>query len=314
MRSITNLNQENKEIHILLFYKYVEIKNPHSFSKKHLKFCKEHGLLGRILIGKEGINGSISGVKEQTELYKRELTSDKRFSDMTFKEDIGKMYPFTKMNIRIRKEIVAFGRKVNLENKGEYISPEKLYNMYKNNEDFVMLDARNHYEHKVGKFKNSIHLNIKTFREFPKKINQLEDKKDKKIVMYCTGGVRCEKASAYLKEKGFKEVYHIKDGIINFGKEYPNSYWEGKLFVFDKRLVTPVNKGDEPIAKCKLCGCLCDLYMNCRNLKCDELFIACHECQHKYQHCCSKECQKEFLIQADNKARIKQGRPIKVIN
>jgi len=314
MKSISNLNDKNEDIHILLFYKYVEIKNPYSFSKKHLKFCMENGLLGRILIGKEGINGSVSGTKEQIELYKKELTSDYRFFDIIFKEDIGKMHPFTKMNIRIRDEIVALGKKVNLVNKGEYITPEKLYEMYKNKEDFVMLDARNYYEYKVGKFKNAIHLNLKTFREFPKKINQLENKKDKKIVMYCTGGVRCEKASAYLKENGFNNVYHIKDGIINFGKKYPNSYWEGKLFVFDKRLVTPINKGDEPISKCKLCGCPCDLYMNCRNLKCDELFIACHECQHKFMHCCSKECFKEFSVQCDNKSRKKQGRALKVIN
>ena len=312
-----------EELHILLFYKFVNIENPEKTKKEILEYCQSNNLLGRILVGEEGINGSVSGNAKQTESFKKFMHSKEKFSDLRFKDDIGLEHPFSKMRVLIKKEIVALGVPVNLSNGGEYISPEKLEETYKKEKvgkDFIMLDTRNDYEFKVGHFKNSEHLNIKTFRQFPEAVKNSEKLakfKDKKVIMCCTGGIRCEKASAFMKENGFKNVYQLHDGIINFGKKLPESeLWEGKNFVFDKRLVAPISEvggSKEALTKCELCGKLSDLYRNCRNTDCDKLFTACKKCQQDYNGCCSVDCFKEFKIQCENKSARKQGRRQEVV-
>jgi UPF0176 protein len=160
-------------------------------------------------------------------------------------------------------------------------------------------------------------LNIKNFRDFPQALNKIEDLKDKKIVTYCTGGIRCEKAATYMKEKGFKNVYQLKDGILTFGKKYPNTFWEGKCFVFDKRLVAPINNKDhekDTITECETCGIPCDLYKNCRNNDCDRLVISCLDCQQEYIGCCSEECKKQLQKQFLEKSFRKQSRKIEALN
>ncbi len=302
---------ENR-IHILLFYKFVEIENASEFREEHLKKCVEIGIKGRILVASEGINGSVSGSKEQTEEYKKLLTSDERFSDIVFKEEIGLTHPFTKMVVKVRDEIVALKQKVDMSKKGRHISPEEMYRLYQNEEagkDFVVVDARNDYEYNVGRFKGAINPDIKTFREFPKLAEKLEEYKDKKVVMYCTGGIRCEKASAYLVQNGFKEVLQLKDGIIKFCQDYPNSFWEGSCFVFDKRLVSNI-EGTKPITNCSVCSMPCDLYKNCRNVNCDNLTIICLDCQDKLVGCCSEKCLKEFNEWCREKSARKQGRKV----
>ena len=303
-----------EDIHILLFYKFVKIKNPKEFAEKHLEFCQNIGIRGRILVATEGINGSISGSKEQIKSYKNNLERNNLFKDIVFKENIGKEHPFRRMRVIVRDEIVSIKSDVDLNNKGKYLNQKEFLEIYeKDNEDVVILDTRNYYEYKVGHFKNAIHLDIKTFREFPEAIEKIKDKKDKKIVMYCTGGIRCEKASALMKSRGFKDVYQLKDGIINFCKEYPDTVWEGKCFVFDKRLVISTNKKDQnPISNCFVCGNSSDLYRNCRNLKCDKLFIECIGCQEKMSGCCSKQCLKEFKKQCLLKSSMNQGRKIMI--
>jgi UPF0176 protein len=311
-----------EDVHILLFYKYVDIDNPKKFVKSHLKFCKKLGILGKVLVGAEGINGSVSGTKEQIEEYREHMRSDARFEDMNFKEDVGKAYPFTRLFVRVRDEIVALGIDVDLGKKGEHISPKDFLDLYskENPDDLVILDARNDYGYKVGRFKNAIHLDIKTFRDFPEAVKRSAELKEakekgKRIAMYCTGGIRCEKASAFLKEEGFQDVAQLENGIINFCKQFPDTAWEGNLFVFDKRLVTPVNEKDVmPVAKCEICGDDCDLFRNCRNVKCDKLFIECVPCQAEMNGCCSEECLLEFRIQCDEKSRRKQGRRVVIKN
>lgn len=297
----------DKKTHILLFYKYVNIENPEEFAKRHRLLCDEIGLKGRILVAEEGINGSVSGNKEQTEIYKEELRKDSRFSKMVFKEDLGITHPFKKMIVKVKKEIVNFGEKVNLEDTGKYLSPREFLEIYNSgrvgNEIFI-LDARNEYESRVGKFKQAITPNIKTFREFPKLAEELKDKKDKKIVMYCTGGIRCEKASAYLKKKGFKDVCQLEGGILTFGKQFPDTIWEGKCFVFDKRLVSNINTEENILTKCEICGIVCDLYKNCANNLCDKYCIVCIECEKKYGGCCSKECFKEIMKERTENKKI----------
>jgi UPF0176 protein len=287
-------------IHILLFYKYVKIDNPKMFARKHLAICKKIGLLGRILVAKEGINGSVSGTEEQINEYKDQMSKNALFKDIIFKEDLGLENPFKKMNIKVKNELVRFEQNVNLSNTGKHISPEEFLDLYNKKEDVIILDARNDYESKVGKFKNAITPSIKTFKEFPKVAELLKDQKDKKIVMYCTGGIRCEKASAYLIEKGFKNVSQLDGGILTFGKKFPDSVWEGKCFVFDKRMVSSINTNDSCLSKCQHCNKNCDLYRNCRNKTCDKLFSICKNCEDAMQGCCSEDCFNKNLILVKN--------------
>lgn len=278
-------------INILLFYQYVPIKDPKAFRSEHLDLCNQIGLRGRILVAEEGINGSVSGTKEQTTQYKSALRNDARFANIAFKEDKGIAHPFKKMMIKVKKEIVNFGASVDLNNTGKHLTPKEFLELYEKDEDVVIVDARNEYEARVGKFKNAITLPIKTFREFPEKaLELLGDKKEKKVVMYCTGGIRCEKASAYLKENGFKDVSQLNGGILRFGKEFPDTVWEGTCFVFDKRLTSGINSEEKPITACEICTEPCDLYKNCANVSCDRYCVVCIPCEQAYGGCCSKEC------------------------
>ncbi len=308
-----------QDIHILLFYKFVNLGNKEKleeFRVKRLEECEKIGLKGRILVAEEGINGSVSGTKEQIDRYKKLMHSKKQFSDLWFKDDIGRALPFTKMTILVRDEIVALKKKVDMSKAGNYLGPAQILELYgsdgKLKEGVVFLDARNDYEHKIGKFKDSIQVNTKTFREFPEKAKELEKIKgikDKKIVMYCTGGIRCEKASVVLKEAGFKDVNQIHGGVINFVQKYPDTFWEGKLFVFDKRMVADVNnENKEPITECEVCSIPCDLYKNCRNPECDKFVVLCLDCQFKLHGCCSQECFLDFQRSSRKKSLVNQGR------
>ncbi|MDO8467606.1 MAG: rhodanese-related sulfurtransferase [Nanoarchaeota archaeon] len=312
-----------QDIHILLFYKFVNLgsmEKLEEFRRTHLEECERIGLKGRILIAEEGINGSVSGTKGQIEKYKILMHSKLAFSDLWFKGDVGTASPFTKMTILVRDEIVALKKKVDLGNTGNYLSPEEILELYDSDghlkENIIFMDARNDYEHKIGKFKDSIQVNTKTFREFPEKAKGLEKIKgikDKKIVMYCTGGIRCEKASVVLKEAGFKDVNQIHGGIINFVQKYPDTFWEGKLFVFDKRMVADVNnENKKPITECEVCSVSCDLYKNCRNPECDRFVVLCLDCQFKLHGCCSQECFLEFQEYCTKKSLVNQGRKTQV--
>ena len=298
-----------KPIHIVLFYKFEPVEKPALFAKKHLKFCKTLRVFGKVLVAEEGINGSISGTPEQIEAYKKFLKSQKGFEDIAFKEEFTANHPFTKMFVRVKKEIIRLDKKVDMRKKGTYIQPNEVLELYNKGSDFIMLDARNYYEFDLGRFKRAVNPNIRSFREFPtfgKKFKKQIKNKNKKIVTYCTGGIRCEKASAYLKEQGFTNVYQLEGGIINFCQQLPNTVWEGKCFVFDKRLMTNLNQNNQPITFCENCNQPCDLYRNCKNLSCDKLHIMCVACQEKMQGCCSEECRKRFNEYVRNRAASKK--------
>ncbi len=276
------------------FYKYVKIKAPVRFKEKNQEFCKISKLKGKVLIAKEGINGSISGTKEQISRYEKYLLKNDLFNDVKFKHSISDEHPFKKMIIRVKKEIVTSDLKVNLKKKGKYISPIELNNIIDNKEDVIILDARNNYESKIGKFKNAITPNIETFREFKKLKKSLLKYKDKKIITYCTGGVRCEKASAFLKEIGFKNVFQLEGGILDYINKFPDKYFEGRCFVFDSRMSIPVSKKSKEISICELCHMPCSSYINCSNQKCDKLFISCKECSKKLKKTCSYLCLRKI--------------------
>ena len=273
------------EYKVITFYRYTNIEAPDALRDTLKKVCERHNLLGRILLGKEGINGACCGETEHIEACKEFLRE--LFKDLTFREQSYHKQTYHKLVIRTREEILGFKQEVNLNNKGNHIPPEELKRMLDNNEDIVLLDARNDYEYEVGKFKNAITLPIKTFTEFPEKVKEIEHLKNKKIVMYCTGGIRCEKSSAYLKEHGFKDVNQLQGGIINYNNTCNDDHWEGGCFVFDDRKVSTMNNA---ISTCTHCKNETDAMENCHNLDCDELFVICKDCQ-KTNTCCSEACK-----------------------
>ena len=286
-----------ENIHILLYYKFHPIEDPGYFVRIHKRFCEELGILGKVLVAKEGVNGSVSGNKEQIEKYKEFVWGLRGFEDVWFKEEIGNSHPFTKMIVRVRDEIVSLKKDVNTSKGNNYLKPKDFLEMYENEEDFIVLDTRNYYEYNLGRFKNAIDPKIKTFREFPDFIEKFkkEVNNDKKIVIYCTGGIRCEKAGTYMKEQGFDNVYQVEGGIINFCQELPDTLWEGKCFVFDKRLMTDINQNNKPITNCVTCNEVCDLQRNCKYFECDKLVVQCSKCQEKNHGCCSKKCMRNFF-------------------
>ena len=273
---------------VISFYRYVNIENPEKLMDDIREFSNEREIVGRILIAKEGLNGAISGNSEKIEEFKEWILENPLFENLTFREQEIPKNVYHKLVVRVREEIVALGIDADLKNSGEHISPEKFNGLIESEDDLVILDARNDYEFKVGKFKGAEVLAIRSFREFSKEIDKLKDKKDKKIVMYCTGGVRCEKSSAFLKENGFKKVYQLEGGIINYINKFPNKHYEGGCYVFDDRLVHPVN---DPVSNCKICDGETSKMINCHNLDCDKLTIMCLDCQTEMEKNCSKECK-----------------------
>lgn len=273
---------------VISLYKYAKIKNPEKSRDEFRIVCKKLRILGRILISEEGINAAVCGEEKQIETFKKFLL--KRFPKLTFREQKDSKNVYHKLVVRVRNEVVVFGEKVDLRKKGKLITPKNLKKQLDAKEKIILLDARNHYEYKVGKFDNAIDLGIRTFKDFPKKIKKIEPFKSKKIVMYCTGGIRCEKASAFLKQKGFKKVYHLKGGIINYLNEFSEgeNHFKGGCFVFDDRLVSKTGK---PLSACKVCKELTEEIINCNNLDCDKLFICCEKCQKKRRKYCSEKCK-----------------------
>jgi UPF0176 protein len=282
-----------KNFRTLLFYKYVRIDDAEKFASDHLAFCVSIGLKGRILIADEGINGTISGTEDQAEKYIEHLHADSRFADLIFKVDEEEKASFAKMHVRYKKEIVHFGVKdVNVwKHSGKYLDPEEWLKM-KDDPDVVMIDFRNEVEWEVGKFKNAVTLPITHFREVPGHIDELSKYKDKKVLAYCTGGIRCEKATAFLIENGFKEVYHLRGGIIEYGKKVGGKDFDGKCYVFDNRITVDVNDVNPTvISVCFNCGKPSSRFINCANDECNNHFIQCEDCGWEMEGCCSTECK-----------------------
>ncbi|MGD9652222.1 MAG: rhodanese-related sulfurtransferase [Candidatus Dadabacteria bacterium] len=297
-----------ENVYVILFYRFANIEDPEAFVATEREFCTKEGLLGKILVAKEGINGSLSGTEDSIDAYKRHLNSIPGFEDVAFKDEISSFHPFKKLIVRKKKEIIRMEQELDMSRTGNYISPEELLDMYSSGKDFLIIDTRNKYESDVGKFKNAVTLDIDSFREFPEAIGEFEDLKDKTIVTYCTGGIRCEKATAYMVSRGFTDVYQLKDGIINFCQKHPDTVWEGKCFVFDQRLISDVESGGDCIAECVRCGGASDRYQNCANVPCDDLVILCEGCSETFRGTCSDECLEEYGNNLLKKSRDRQGR------
>ncbi len=282
-----------KKFYILLYYFYAELIDAVTYREQHHRFCVENNLRGRIVVSKEGLNGTVSGLKKDCEAYMQYVKSDHRFADIEFKKSLYHEHAFNKMNVRLKREIVHSGLhdiKPLPSNKGKYIEPEK-FREIKDDKDVVILDVRSNYEHRQGAFKNSITCNIDNFRDFSKQFDKTNISKDKKVILYCTGGVKCEKASAYVRSFGYENVYQLHGGIINYSAKTDGKDFEGECYVFDKRVYVPVNRCNPTVRnKCYVCGISSSRILNCANTTCNKHVAVCAGCGNDYEGACSKKC------------------------
>ena len=283
---------------VLLYYKYVPIEDPEAFRAEHMALCTEIGLMGRIHIAHEGINGTVSGTPEQTEQYMQAMRKDPRFFDIVFKIEESQGHAFRKMKVKVKPEIVHLSLEDDVnphQVTGKHLKPKEFYEAMQD-DDVVILDARNTYEYDLGHFRNAIRPDIETFRELPDWIRKnFSQYKDKKILTYCTGGIRCEKFSGFLVEEGFKDVSQLEGGIISYGydEEVQGRLWDGKMYVFDDRISVPVNHTDEAkvVGKCYYCEEPEERIVKCGNPECNKHLIMCADCEHEHLRSCSTECK-----------------------
>lgn len=295
------------------FYCYFKIEEPQLFRNELYKQLKTLGVLGRIYVAAEGINAQVSVPSEKFEAFKSYLYSIEPLDGLRLNsavDDDGKS--FYVLDIKLRNKIVADGiddPSFDMANRGKYVNAEQ-FNQLTNDPETIVIDMRNHYEFEVGHFENAIEIPSDTFREqLPMAAEMMEANKEKNIIMYCTGGIRCEKASAYMLHRGFKNVFHLEGGIINYVNKakvqgLPVKF-HGKNFVFDQRLGERVT--EEIISQCHQCGKPADTHVNCVNDACHLLFIQCDECKEKFENTCSKECQDFIHLPADEQKKLRSG-------
>lgn len=305
---------ESQEERITLsFYQYHQIAQPEAF-RDHLYATLERvRVYGRIYVAHEGINGQISVPKDQFEDFKQALFSIPFLNGIRLNiavDDDG--HSFFKLNVKVREKVVADGlddSTFDVTKRGQHLNAREINELMAQPETIVV-DMRNHYESEVGYFKGAIRPDVETFREaLPVVERMLEADKDKSIIMYCTGGIRCEKASAYYLHKGFKNVFMIDGGIIEYSRQcdkegLPNQFI-GKNFVFDERLGERIS--DDVVARCHQCGTACDHHLNCANAACHLLFIQCEACAAKYHHCCSSQCADFSQLPAEQQAALRHS-------
>lgn len=308
------LHQETGPRTTLSFYHYFHIENPRHFRDELYSQLFELKVFGRIYVAHEGINAQLSVPTENFEAFRSCLYSIEALKELRLNiavDDDGKS--FWVLKIKVRDKIVADGiedSNFDMRNKGKYVDAAT-FNDLTEDPDTVVVDMRNHYEFEVGHFEKAIEVPSDTFREqLPMAVDMLKDNKNKNIIMYCTGGIRCEKASAYMLHNGFKNVFHLEGGIINYANSVnaaglPNKFI-GKNFVFDDRLGERIS--DTVIAKCHQCGNTADSHTNCKNEACHLLFIQCDACAKKYDGCCSEACKTVHHLPEDEQKKLREGK------
>ena len=237
-------------------YKFEPLSDIDSLVQEFQSVCDDLELKGSVYLSPNGINFSLAGSEESVGQYLLFMEQDERFLNIPLKKTYSETQPFRRMRVRPKKEIISLGRDdINpRELTGDYVTPQELYAMYENNEDVIVLDTRNEYETRVGLFENAVDLQLDTFRDFPNAIEQLPDEyKDKQIVMYCTGGIRCEKASAVMLKAGFSDVKQLEGGVLDYFKETGGKYWNGDCFVFDERVALDTDLNETEYIYCYIC-------------------------------------------------------------
>jgi UPF0176 protein len=296
------------------FYRYVIIENPAELRNQLFELWQEMNIMGRIYVAHEGINAQMSVPETRWNDFIEALYRDIRFKDVPLKiavEDNGKS--FYKLTVKVRPKIVADGLNddaFDVTNVGNHLTARQ-FNEAMAQSGTIVVDMRNHYESEVGKFKGAITPDADTFREeLPLVIEELKDKKDQKILMYCTGGVRCEKASAYLKHHGFTDVNQLHGGIIDYVRQIKAeglpSEFIGKNFVFDERVGERIT--EDIIANCHQCGAPCDTHVNCANDDCHLLFIQCPACAETMKGCCTPECMHIASLPVEEQRALRKGK------
>jgi UPF0176 protein len=296
------------------FYRYVLLEHPEQLRDRLYEQWKTLGVFGRVYLAREGINAQISVPEPQWEAFMAHLGQIPEFQGIPFKMAVEDDLSFWKLAIKVKRQIVADGLKeedYDVTDVGTHLSPEEFHDALED-KDTLVVDMRNHYESRVGKFVNAITPDADTFREeLPMVRELLKGQKDKKILLYCTGGIRCEKASAYLKHQGFKRVHQLSGGIINYAHEMKRkglpSRFLGKNFVFDARLAEAVTQ--DVLTSCDQCGKPADSYTNCKNMVCNLLFIQCSECQAHYFNACSDECRGIVQLPLAEQRALRKGVP-----
>lgn len=289
---------EEKKYQVLLYYNFVPIEDHETFAAEHLEFCKSLGLKGRILVSDNGINGTVSGTHEQTQKYMDMMHADERFHDTVFKIDEHDGHAFAKMHVRPREELVTLRLDEPTDpNKltGEYLSPEEFYEAMQQ-EDTVILDTRNDYEYDVGHFRGAIRPDIRNFRELPEWVRENRELLEgKKVLTYCTGGIRCEKFTGWMIKEGFEDVAQLEGGIVSYGKdpEVQGKLWDGMCYVFDNRLTVPINRTEHVVVgKDHFDGTPCERYVNCADPVCNKQILCSEENEHKYLRGCTDACRR----------------------
>lgn len=279
----------------LAFYRYTPLLNFQEEIKEQKAFLADLDAKSRIYINHEGINGQMSIHRDDALKYFDWMHSKEAFHGLHFKIHEWHEHVFPRLTIKYRKQLVALDRIVDVANNGEHISPENFRKTLDSDEPYVLIDVRNNYETKVGSFKGAEIPPCATYREFNEYAAKLEervDKKNTKVLMYCTGGIRCETFSSVLKEAGFEKVQQLEGGVINYGLKEGSKHWQGKLFVFDDRLTVPLsNEETEIVGKCHFCGCPTESYYNCANTDCNTLFLCCPDCLKEYTGTCQTSCK-----------------------
>ena len=307
------LNSEKETRITLSFYRYFPIPDPKLLRDEWYEKLDKLNVFGRIYVAREGINAQVSVPRSNFDELKNFLYSNEGLGEVRLNiavEDDGKS--FWVLKIKVRDKIVADGivdPAFDMINKGKYVDPAQ-FNKLTEDENTLVVDMRNHYEFEVGHFDKAIEVPSDTFREqLPMTVEMLQECKNRNIILYCTGGIRCEKAGAYLLHNGFKNVYHLEGGIINYVNTIRETGLEnkfiGKNFVFDNRLGEKI--GDEVIARCHQCGKPSDLHTNCKNEACHLLFIQCEDCASKYDGCCSTACHDFIRLPSDQQKHLRKG-------
>ena len=284
---------------VILYYKFVPLPDPDMTMRWQKELCRRLGLKGRIIVSKQGINGTLGGDIENVREYKREMNRSGVFRGINYKWSDGTGDEFPRLSVKVRPELVAFRASDEIElddkgiiNGGKHLKPEQLHKLIKERgEDVIFFDGRNAYEAAVGRFKDAIIPNTKTTHDFKQELesSKYNKIKNKAVVTYCTGGVRCEILSALMKNRGFKEVYQMDGGIVKYGEKYGDEgYWEGNLYIFDGRMNQKFSNKAKDIASCSHCSTKTSNYENCQNIACNRLVLLCDSCKDNKKTCSAK--------------------------
>jgi len=300
---------------VLAFYLFTDIEDPHAEVAKHKVFFANRDITSRIYISYQGINAQMSGLRKDTEAYIAWMRQDERFRDIDFKIHTHHEQAFPRATVKFRKQLVALDHDASPYQGGVHVKPAEWKRMLEEKtSNTILLDVRNDYEWKIGHFEGAIKPRLDMFRLFPQYVQELKEEYDPattRVMMYCTGGIRCELYSALMKEEGFQHVYQLEGGVIRYGLEEGDQQWQGKLFVFDDRLAVPLAEETMPISTCHSCDAHSDTYYNCANMDCNALFLSCPTCAETLGGCCSKRCQEAPRIRAWKELQGKRPKPFR---